>query len=523
MFNLALIIGLYAYGIFFLGLLGKINLATIVSLTIPFLILFFFYLRKIIVQIINGVMNSSPKERVVLVLLFLLVGVNIVGAIGPELAFDALWYHLTIPKEFILLHRIFYIKGGLLYYSAMPMLTEVLYIPALLLGNEIAAKLIHFSFGVLTCVALYKLSRLFINKYYSLISVLIFYSNLVIGWLSITAFADLSRTFFEVLSLYLFAKFYKSGEKSLLYKSGIILSFAIGAKLLSITSVFIYVVILLCLLNNKKIKAQDIILFIGITILIASPWFLFAYLSTGNPFFPLMSAYYVPPITTHLLSPVYMMKSFINVFLFSPDPLSPLYMILIPLFAVNIKTLYKKYKIVVIYCVVSLFIWYITPQTGGGRFISAYLPAYSFLAAAIIASTQKNLQRILITVVFLIALITICYRGVANFKFLPVIVGHITKEQFLLHNLNFEFGDFYDESGQIRRIVKNDRVLLIGLHNLYYIDFPHDDLSWGGYSQHKYILVQNGTLPNKYLKNYEEIYRNNRTHVKLYKLNEKDN
>jgi len=83
------------------------------------------------------------------IIIVLQVLINLVGVLGPEISFDALWYHLTIPKVFLLNHSIFHIPGNLLYYSDLPKLGELLYIPALSFFNEIAAKFVHFAFGLL--------------------------------------------------------------------------------------------------------------------------------------------------------------------------------------------------------------------------------------------------------------------------------------------------------------------------------------------------------------------------------------
>src|SRR6185437_14950424 len=118
---------------------------------------------------------------------------------GPEIGFDALWYHLTLPKLYLGWHQVRHIPGGLLYYSDMPKLTEMLYISGLAILGETGAKLIHFSFGILCCIALYKVGRKFFSPLLSLIAVAIFYSNLVVGWESISAYIDLARTFFNIM------------------------------------------------------------------------------------------------------------------------------------------------------------------------------------------------------------------------------------------------------------------------------------------------------------------------------------
>jgi len=198
MLRIAIIIGIYSYIILFLGLVRQLYFfpvlfTTLISIGVGIVICkkdaltFFDKVKKI---------HLTYFERFLVFLLGFLVLVNLVGALGPELAFDSLWYHLTIPKIFVQNHSVFYIQGNLFYYSLMPKLTEMLYVSSLTLTNEIGAKLIHFSFGILTSIVLFKLSRLYLKRWQSLLVVLAFYSNLVVMWLSITAFSDLTRAFF---------------------------------------------------------------------------------------------------------------------------------------------------------------------------------------------------------------------------------------------------------------------------------------------------------------------------------------
>ena len=44
---------------------------------------------------------------------------NFATVFTPEIGFDALWYHLTLPKLWLLKHQ-WHFNGGLLYYSVMP-------------------------------------------------------------------------------------------------------------------------------------------------------------------------------------------------------------------------------------------------------------------------------------------------------------------------------------------------------------------------------------------------------------------
>ncbi len=198
MFALAILIGVYAYGIFALGLLGLLNKSNMAVFTL-FILLFSFlisYPKALLMSKINikGLVKLMLRQKKItkaISLMILMLGlINFIKALTPEISFDALWYHLTLPKLYLVSQRVEFIPGGLLYYSAMPKLTEMIYIAALALGNEILAKIIHFSFGVLGCLALYKISRKYFNHFYSLLAILIFYSNLVVAWQSTVAYVD---------------------------------------------------------------------------------------------------------------------------------------------------------------------------------------------------------------------------------------------------------------------------------------------------------------------------------------------
>src|SRR2546430_2512389 len=75
--------------------------------------------------------------------------------------------------------------------------------------------------------------------------------------------------------------------------------------------------------------------------------------------------------------------------------------------------------------------------------------------------------------------ISICYRSIANAKYIPVLLHKETKAAFLTRHLHFHYGDFYDSDNFFQKqISSTDMVLLYGFHNLYYIDFPFIDASW---------------------------------------------
>ncbi len=205
----------------------------------------------------------------------------------------------------------------------------------------------------------------------------------------------------------------------------------------------------------------------------------------------------------------------------SSDPLSPIFLISLPLVFIYLRKTRKIGKQVILYCFLGYLIWYLIPRTGGGRFILPYLPAYSLAVGFIYEASNLKLKKILLAFVFLSAGINLGYRALANYKYLPVILSQQSKNKFLSENLNFNFGDFYDVDGYFQRnIDKNDLVLIYGVHNLYYVDFPYIHESWAKPGiPVTHILVKDGSLPEKFGAR-RLIYKNNLTGVNLYLFGE---
>jgi 4-amino-4-deoxy-L-arabinose transferase-like glycosyltransferase len=535
MFVLAILIGIYGYGILNLGLVAQLYTPIILSFTLAYWIGAGIWVGRNY-HILRSAKSSYRKvffpeqrEAVYLCCLFLLLGlVNLIGALGPELAFDALWYHLTLPKLYLSEHAVRFIPGGLLYYSAMPKLTEMLYTAALALQGEILAKLIHFLFGIGTCIVLYKMARNYFSRIGAVIAVLIFYSNLVVAWESTTAYIDLSRTFFEALALWAFLLFTDKEERKYLLLTGVMIGLAISTKLLALGSAAIFMALLLIYCIHKKQSAREtlvsLIQFIVPVLLIPSPWFVFSYLNTGNPVYPFFSSLYEAGFSPALLSPLTMTRDFRDILLFADDPVSPVYLMVLPLVFVWYRRLSEQMRYVLLYTIFALIIWYITPRTGGGRFIMPYLPALSLLAAGIIelVRTMKKkpvlfLYRYLVLAVVLTAVITVLYRGAANSRYVSVVSGREAKAAFLSRHLNFSFGDFYDTDGFLMKAVSGDkRVLLYGFHNLYYMPVPFLHESWVKKGDRfDYIATQNAPLPERF-RYWREIYYNPVTGMKVY-------
>jgi hypothetical protein len=500
MLILTLIIFSYAYSIFFLGFFRLLYPLNIFIVTIPFTALLGIFIFRLFRRI--TIPRLDRPSFLLLVLIFLQLAINLIGALGPELSFDALWYHLTLPKIWLAKHFLPFYPGPVFPHSVTPMLTEMLYVPALLWSNEITAKLIHYLFGLLVLVVTYKLGRRYLNRRFSFLAVLIMSSNLVFAWESTVAYADLSRTFLEALALYLIL----SGR---IFSSAVVAGLSIGTKLLSITSLPLYWLILL----YKKYSLRHLLVFSSLAVFVVLPWLIHAFLATGNPIYPVFS------FSAYTNFSSFNPLDLVTLFIRSTDPISPIYLLLLPLIPFIFKKTGPPANLLCIYCLGSLIVWFFIPRMGGGRFILPYLPAWSVLAALVISNLDnKFLFWLSYISVILVAISTLGYRGIANSRYLPVIIGHESKSHFLSSHLNFSWGDFYDTDNRSSQLIPpGETVLIAGINNLYYVNFPFEHLTARPSGNFNYFLIRYSDvpLPPRFFQ-WHLLYENPITKVRLY-------
>ncbi len=431
--------------------------------------------------------------------------INFLGALSPELGFDALWYHLTLPKLYLEAGKIYHVPGGLLYYSEMPRLAEFVYIPLIKLLSDTGPHLLNWLAGIGTIVVLYKVSRRFLGPLPSLLATTLFYTTPLVGWQSGSAYIDLIRTFFEVLAFYLVI------ERKYVW-AGVVLGLAISTKTLALGSIPILAII--SFLKERKIITPLII--IVIPLVVAFPWFLSAYNNTGFPFYPIGAGTLDSTHSTNIdfWNIPRIIHDYVGLFLFPTDLISPIYLLFIPfIFFLSKKVPRKSLNLLLTYFILAFLMWYFIPRTGGGRFILPYLPVISVLVAFVYAwQRNKILKLVLISLIIGSIGVNVLYRGLAVSRNIPYLIGKQTKEQFLCERLDFTTSVFVDCDGFFKNnIKKTDLVLVKGVHNLFYINFPFVHETWYKGEKYNYVMTQ------KPIKGKVPVYKNTKTNIYLYK------
>lgn len=219
---------------------------------------------------------------------------EIILNLTPPISRDALIHHLAVPK--------LWLKHGGFYeipwaeYSYYPMYIDLSYLVCLYFKNDIVPKFIHLGFGLATGWLIYLYLKNKFCRNWGLLGMVIFITTPIVVWLSTSVYVDLGMTFFITGSILAFVKWRNSEYNHFkwLFISSLCMGIAIGSKYNALIAWFI--VNLMVMLSyardtNKQTGALKYgLLFIVITALVASPWYLKNYFQTGNPFYPLFNS-----------------------------------------------------------------------------------------------------------------------------------------------------------------------------------------------------------------------------------------
>lgn len=526
MFSVAFLIGLFANVIFLLGIAQILSSPVIVVVTILYIffaILFWDRYKEDLSarKIIHEFVDNLSKHPVIFLCITIAFMIMFLGSLVPETAFDALWYHLTLPKMFLEAGGINFIPGSTFYYSVMPKLGEMLFIPALVFQGDTLAHMINLFFACLIALSIYSITKKYTSSLFALLSIVLFLSNIVILWEATTAYIDLIWAFFEIMALWGMLNYLETKKNKWLMESAVLFGLALETKLLALFSLPVFIVCLVVFgFKSVRGRALDSFAYILISLLIPAGWFVLAFVNTGNPVYPIFSGYQVALGTDWLAFPQTILD-LVTVFITASDPVSPIYLMLLPLCLVAWRKAKLKEKKIILLAAIGIFCWTITPKTGGGRFMVAYLPLLS-VAYGIVLYGIRDQKRVLtfsMICIFSVFVVSLVYRGVAQVRSLPVILGLESKQTYLSKRLNFKFGDFYDMDGKMKNMVgSHKRVLLYGFHNLYYLDVPFIDSSYIQKGDtFDFIATQHTQIPKRF-SYWQPIYYEKKTGVTLYSL-----
>jgi hypothetical protein len=215
----------------------------------------------------------------------LLVFCSLLVALAPPLKFDSLVYHLVLPDAYLRDGRVSYLPWHVM--TGMPQNAEMLYTWAIALGGNSAATALSWSFGLLALLGLlgYLRQRLDVASAWAGAACLMagFTVVMVMGW----GYVDWLVVLVSLGTLVCLDGWRQTGGKRWLILAGVFTGLAIGTKYTSGVLALTGTGALCWHIWKRKEKFFPAILTFGIlATLVALPWFLKNWITTGNPVYP---------------------------------------------------------------------------------------------------------------------------------------------------------------------------------------------------------------------------------------------
>lgn len=223
-----------------------------------------------------------------LVIVGIAVVMGFIGAIAPEIEYDALWYHLWIPKIWLQQGRMVDLVAE--YISLYPYTWELIIGAGLVLGGVVGAKLLGFFLFLMSGLLVYQFSRRFFPSSSAWLAVAIFVTTPIVLWEATTSYIDLVVAFFVGLVFYALFSYIEGRDFKWLVTAAICLGMALATKHLAIV---IWIIVICGFTVIQWIETHSfrkiivsILIFAGLSLLLPLPWYIRNWLASGNPFFP---------------------------------------------------------------------------------------------------------------------------------------------------------------------------------------------------------------------------------------------
>lgn len=479
--------------------------------------------------------SNLRKDRFNKILIFFLIAfvfLNLIGALTPEKGVDAIGYHLYFPKVYLQEHTMMLPARGSRLFSLFPHLASMIYLLPVSLNLPNVAQLFHFWLGIFSAITIASIvEKKFKDR--GLLASLFFYSTLVVGSISRSAYSDFFVTFF--LSLVVLGWVRVIGENERGWgKWGIITGLMLGGALATKnqTLALLPLILLSSLITGNKYFRTRLLMILRLFLIFLSVpflWYLRSFLVSGSPFYPMfvLRQARVPELSIKFINVINVIKS--------TALIQPVFILIFLGFL-----LLRKEKKIILSLAISLLIflyWLFLPASFHDN---RYFLPYLLLIIIAIHPVTEELFRRSFFMFGMLGMLGVLFipRFYTNSLYLPYVFGFENKKVFLSQALKNKTEDFYDINGIFSRVIKGEKrdigdmenmgelrnmreikggkVLVDNVLGLYYLDFPFSEFEYSSFygkkltenefkiiwkeNHYSYVLLKNETLSDFFVK-----------------------
>jgi hypothetical protein len=232
----------------------------------------------------------------------LLVGwclILFIQALAPETQYDALLYHLGLPKLYIEQGR--YVVTPFSMQSWFYLGADMNFLAAMSLAGQTAAKLMQTGFLILVIALVYDFGRQALSHRAGLLAAILMLTTPLVAWEGTTAYVDIILTGYCLGSVVAVWGWLRDRHLGWLVLAGLLGGFATSVKISALYILLPLGIIILAtqlqvFMSTKRLSLVPAIVFGGAFGLAGWPWPLLRWWQTGNPIFPFYNDFFGSPL-----------------------------------------------------------------------------------------------------------------------------------------------------------------------------------------------------------------------------------
>lgn len=215
-------------------------------------------------------------------------GIALLCALAPEREYDALWYHLELPRRWLQAGRP--VDDVNEYVSLYPLTWELLYGAALSLDADVGAKLVHWITLPLSAAIAGWLAGRIDQRTPPALAWAVTVTAPTVLWEATTAYVDLALAFHAALAVYALVRADGGGSRRWLAVAAVQLGLCCATKHLGLVILAATLIVWVgARMRTRRLGAGTIRTAASICVaalLVPAPWYIRCFIASGNPVFP---------------------------------------------------------------------------------------------------------------------------------------------------------------------------------------------------------------------------------------------
>jgi len=235
---------------------------------------------------------TSREAAVAVTIYFGLIAFLALRAAVPPTAADEVIYHLPVTSDFVRHGAIYPMFDNSL--GNFPFLIHMIYAVCILVGSDIAARLISLFLAVGTSWAIFGFCARYLSRRVAALAAFAFFAAGMVVEVAVTSRIDVSLAGMLFICTYAMVNYLDMGHRGWLWVSAVLAGFSLGIKhtaVLWLALLGLMYLVQLIIINRARILpvlgAGVVYSFIALAI--ASPWYIKNYIWFHNPVYPLLT------------------------------------------------------------------------------------------------------------------------------------------------------------------------------------------------------------------------------------------